>query len=563
MSSLGRAAALVIWLVFAAVTPLSQGAALTSGQLYGFGNNDYGELGSMANSGPRPRPVVLPGERGGVADAAAGAHSLVVTASGQLYSFGDNEYGELGRWTAGIGTIAPNPTPTIVSLPGQRGPVTKVAAGDYHSLVLTASGQLYAFGLSNLVELGTTVDGPDPRPRVVSLPGATGRVTQIAAGYGHSLALTGTGQLYAFGVDGYGQLGFKARGGVSTPRLVTLPGERGPVTQIAAGDTHSLALTATGQLYAFGQNTYGQLGIPTNSGTIEPTPTPTRVSLPGENGSVLQIAAGDDHSLVLTASGQLYAFGQNFNGQLGNSINAATTNPNPTPTLVSLPSANGPVTGMGVGRAFSLAMTASGQLYAFGNNFFGQLGASDVGAGLNPTPLRAALPAGLLATKVASGLDDDTLVVLATTPSPVLSQLRATPSTFPLTGRRQHGRCVKGTPKNRTHKRCTRPIRIRITYTLSRRAILVFTTTGWALGRAVKGRCVRPTRMNRARKACERPIVVPGSISRPSGAGPHNVTFDGHIGTTTLGPGSYLLTATPTAQGQTGPPQTVLFTVTT
>jgi hypothetical protein len=69
--------------------------------------------------------------------------------------------------------------------------------------------------------------------------------------------------------------------------------------------------------------------------------------------------------------------------------------------------------------------------------------------------------------------------------------------------------------------------------------------------------------MNRARKACERPIVVPGSISRPSGAGPHNVTFDGHIGTTTLGPGSYLLTATPTAQGQTGPPQTVLFTVTT
>ena len=82
-------------------------------------------------------------------------------------------------------------------------------------------------------------------------------------------------------------------------------------------------VTASGQLYAFGLNYYGQLGSSTDSGTNNPDPSPTLVTLPGEIGPVTQVAAGDDYSLAVTASGQLYAFGFNYYGQLGRSANTA------------------------------------------------------------------------------------------------------------------------------------------------------------------------------------------------------------------------------------------------
>ena len=149
---------------------------------------------------------------------------------------------------------------------------------------------------------------------------------------------------------------------------MTLPGQIGPVTQLAGGTGHSLVVTSSGQLYGFGDNPYGQLGNATNNGTTTPNPTPTLVTLPGQIGTVVQIAAGAYHSLVVTSSGQLYAFGHNEYGQLGNATNNGTTTPNPTPTLVELPGQIGPVTQVAAGVGHSLAATASGQLYAFGLN---------------------------------------------------------------------------------------------------------------------------------------------------------------------------------------------------
>ena len=87
----------------------------------------------------------------------------------------------------------------------------------------------------------------------------------------------------------------------------------------------------------------GELGNTINnlSAKLEPNPIPALVSLPGEVGPVVQVAAGDYHSLALTASGQVYAFGDNQKGQLGNSVNLESSAANPTPRLVSLPGASG------------------------------------------------------------------------------------------------------------------------------------------------------------------------------------------------------------------------------
>jgi alpha-tubulin suppressor-like RCC1 family protein/uncharacterized protein YecT (DUF1311 family) len=414
----GLGLGVVVVVVVFGLSVSAAGAAAPAGGVLAFGVNAVGQLGSSANIGtsnPNPTPTVvgLPGEVGPVTQVAAGGgHSLVLTASGQLYAFGFNEYGQLGS-SADSGTNNPDPTPTLVGLPGAIGPVTQVAAGEDHSLAVTASGQLYAFGFNYYGQLGrstnTSSGDPNPTPTVVTLAGEIGPVTRVAAGGNHSLAVTASGQLYAFGYNGYGGLGSATNSGTGTPTPtptpVSLPGEIGPVTQIAAGGAHSLAVTASGQLYAFGLNGTGELGSVTNIGTSNPNPTPTLVTLPGEIGPVTQVAAGGNHSLAVTATGQLYAFGLNGTGELGSATNNGTNNPNPTPTPVSLPGEIGPVTQVAAGLNHSLAVTASGQLYAFGFNYYGQLGSSTNNGtdNPNPTPTLVSLASGTTIDTVAKG----------------------------------------------------------------------------------------------------------------------------------------------------------------
>ena len=418
LSGVAAMFALIAVVVGAALGPVSSAGAVSAGELYAFGYNRYGQLGSTANNGtgnPNPTPalVSLPGASGQVIQVAAGGdHSLVLTSAGQLYAFGRNSYGQLGSATNN-GTVNPSPTPALVGLPGASGQVIQTAAGGEHSLALTSTGQLYAFGLNLWGQLGSATNGgtfnPNSTPALVSFPGASGQVIQIAVGGDHSLALTSTGQLYAFGNNYYGQLGNATNNGTdnpnSTPALVGLPGASGRVVQIAAGLFHSLALTSTGQLYAFGNNYYGQLGNATNNGTENPSPTPALVGLPGASGPVIQIAGGFYHSLALTSTGQPYAFGRNSSGQLGSVTNSGTNNPSPTPALVGLPGASGQAIQIAAGYAHGLALTSTGQLYAFGANQVGELGIATNSGTLNPnpTPARVALPGDATIETIARG----------------------------------------------------------------------------------------------------------------------------------------------------------------
>ena len=398
------------------------------------------------------------------------------TAPGQLYAFGYNYYGQLGSATNN-GTGNPSPTPALVSLPGASGPVTQVAAGYEHSLALTSSGQLYAFGSNYHGQLGSAANEiPNPTPALVSLPGASSPVAQVAGGGEHSLALTSTGQLYAFGYNEFGQLGQRHQQRHQQPEPDPGPGQPAGGERPGGADRRRLEPQPGGDLerlsfYAFGSNSYGQLGNATNSGTIEPNPTPALVSLPGASGPVVQVGGGGDHSLAVTSSGQLYAFGENRYGQLGSATNNGTGNPNPTPALVSLPVASGPVAQVAgggnhslavtssraalrlrlqqlrrswaakrnenpnptptpvslpgqagrrlqitAGYLHSLALTSSGQLYAFGRNRYGQLGSATNSGTNNPNPVPAlvGLPAGTTIDTMASGAEaDHTLVVIA------------------------------------------------------------------------------------------------------------------------------------------------------
>ena len=167
------------------------------------------------------------------------------------------------------------------------------------------------------------------------------------------------------------------------------------MTQVAAGDDFNLVVTSTGELFAFGDNEYGQLGFGANNGTNSPNPSPAEVQLPGSSGTVTAVAAGDDFSLVATSAGDLYSFGNNYYGQLGTTTNNGVNTANPSLEAVTLAGQSGSVTQLAAGSGFGLAVTSSGQLYSFGTNFSGQLGiATNDGTSdaANPMPALVTLP---------------------------------------------------------------------------------------------------------------------------------------------------------------------------
>jgi len=584
-------------------------AATPGGVLYAFGANRSGELGTATNTGtananPTPTPVALPAGVGAVTEIAAGVspestgYSLAVSASGWLYAFGDNQYGELGIAT-NSGSDLPNPTPTLVTLPGQDGAVTQVAAGGGYSLALTATDQLYGFGNNDSGELGSTVNNgtfnANPTPTLVVLPEQDGAVTQIAAGYDHSLVVTSSGQLYAFGYNGDGDLGNATNDGADvanpTPTLVSLPDQAGPVTHVAAGGFQSLVITASGQLYAFGQNEYGELGLAANSGTYDANPTPTLVTLPGASGTVAQVATGYSHSLAVTSTGQLYAFGDNDYGQLGNDTGNGTTNANATPTQVTLPGQNGAITQIAAGYFHSLAVTASGQLYAFGDNDDGQLG-NDTDNGsdnANPTPTLVSFPPGMTVDSVAEGATAaHTLAIVsgpatAPVPAPPLGpQPPGTPNgsepvaptpngsepvaaAVPLTLSRvsqSHARWREGDRAATTALGGRPPVGTTFALTVTQPARVSFAFTQWLGGRRVMGRCVDETGHNRHDSACGR-TVTRATLSFTARSGPNTVAFSGRVSAAmTLRPGRYTVIVTAAnSREQRSQPHSLTFTI--
>src|SRR5450432_464604 len=150
-----------------------------------------------------------------------------------------------------------------------------------------SAGQLYAFGDNMQGQLGKDTPMNDPTPTVVAgFPASAGAITSASAGGFHTLAVAASGTLYAFGDNTEWQLG-NEQPSRSSPTPVSLPGEK--IVQAAAGLQFSFALTASGHLYGFGGNFYGQLGTPTNEATVNPV-DPEQVAFPGGAGQFAQVA---------------------------------------------------------------------------------------------------------------------------------------------------------------------------------------------------------------------------------------------------------------------------------
>jgi alpha-tubulin suppressor-like RCC1 family protein len=226
-------------------------------------------------------------------------------------------------------------------------------------------------------------------PVAVTFPYGTAP-TAVAAGANFSLALAYGGGVVAWGDGGDGQLGDGSTATAQGPRQVQLP--PGVVaTAVAAGGYEAYALTSAGQVYAWGANYSGALG---NRSTAS-SDTPVRVALPA--GAVATaIAAGGAYGLALTSSHKIYAWGDGAAGQLGN----GSTGSHDVPVAVALPAGATP-TAIAAGGAHALARLSNGTLLAWGEGADGQLG--NGGTSSSDVPVAVHLPANTAVAAIAAG----------------------------------------------------------------------------------------------------------------------------------------------------------------
>ncbi|CAG2112644.1 unnamed protein product, partial [Medioppia subpectinata] len=219
-----------------------------------------------------------------------------------------------------------------------------------------------------------------PRKQKVAIDGRKYAIRQLSSGRNHTLVLLvnpldDTSLVLSCGSNERHQLGREG----SWRRFDTVDGvDKHVVVRLCCGANHSLALTSAGQMFGWGCNLFGQLGI--GNKVDESVPKPSLVKRLAAK-MVVQIACGGNHSLALTINGSIYSWGSNAFGQLGNGMKGNCEN---SPIeILSLRSV--PIRQMSCGGSHSALLSYTGAIYMWGKNEFGQLGLNDMQNRLVPT----------------------------------------------------------------------------------------------------------------------------------------------------------------------------------
>ncbi len=348
---------------------------------------------AMAASGTTAHAMTA--DRAGAGRPAAAGLAAAGTASGPLRAWGSNQTGQLGD-----GSTDPSDFPVRVQLPSGT-KVTQARAGCFHTVALTSKGHVLAWGDNSFGQLGNGSTVSSDTPVRAKLPSGT-KVTAVRAGCRFSLALTSKGHVLAWGDNTEGQFGNGTTTGSDTPVRVKLA-QGTTATAISAGKDFGLARTAKGHALAWGENSLGELG----NGTTVSSETPVRVKLP-KGSKVRILSAGFNFAFASTSGGGVYAWGADNLGQLGD--NTITTDSD-TPVSIG-PQQDGPRQGgpgerlvsLVAGCGHALALLANGEFLAWGANGQGQLGNGTTTS--SDRPVFVLLPTGTTVTALSAGCND-------------------------------------------------------------------------------------------------------------------------------------------------------------
>ncbi|XP_055468696.1 probable E3 ubiquitin-protein ligase HERC6 isoform X2 [Psammomys obesus] len=238
-------------------------------------------------------------------------HSLLLFSNHRVHSFGDNRWGQLGQKRE-QSTDQPEPIQALANIH-----VDLVSCGKAHSLAVCHKGRVFAWGAGSDGQLGIgEFKEINFMPMKIKAL-ADIKIIQVSCGHYHSLALSEDSQVFSWGNNSQGQLGLgkKFRSQASPQKVKSLEGI--PLAQVAAGGTHSFALSLMGTSFGWGSNSAGQLALSEKNIEVKIYKPHSIGAL--KNLGVVYISCGHEHTAVLTQDGQVFTFGSNSSGQIHHS----------------------------------------------------------------------------------------------------------------------------------------------------------------------------------------------------------------------------------------------------
>ena len=308
---------------------------LNTGKVLTVGVDAYGILGTgtigtdATNIETSPVAVNTTGGYNGsnvVAVSSTSTSSLILLNTGKVLGFGTNDFGQLGNGTGGnFGDYGASPAAVSTTVDYNGSNAIAITAGERHSMILLNTGKVLSFGSNSFGKLGdgTTINRTSPiAVSTASNVGYDGsNAIAVATGYNHSLILLNTGKVLSFGSNTYGRLG----DGTNNPRTLPVAVDSqnsdydgSNAIEIAAGEQHSMILLNTGKVLSFGYNLYGQLGDNSTTNRLIPVEVDSQNNSFYDGSMQLQFLVTISNNFIKYR--KVLSFGYNLYGQLGGTI---------------------------------------------------------------------------------------------------------------------------------------------------------------------------------------------------------------------------------------------------
>ena len=329
----------------------------SSGNLWGWGDNSTGVLGQSSGSITSPVQIQLPDQVLSVSVSAGANHILAIGSDGNVYAWGNNEFGQLGT-----GNTTSISTPTVIT--GLRDKhIVSVSAGNCFSLALDENGNVYSFGKNNKGQLGyaSATEFSATPARIEALDGVT--LSQISAGDASAIAINTNGKLYTWGTTANGVLGESGNPFNQEPLPLADSKASTPIIASALSTYHSVHLLNTGKVGLMGWNQFGQFG---NGSTSERLTTVVKNYTSHPDTIFTAIAASYQQTVLLAIDGTVYTAGMRIadDADAGSLLfEALFADQSTAPSAIAI----------AAGYANGAMIAQDGAIWTWGDNSCGQL----------------------------------------------------------------------------------------------------------------------------------------------------------------------------------------------